>query len=154
MTTKEVKEFLLKVKKNEFLIQHKLREKEALKQRATSITSQIGTERVQSSGSKDRMADAVCESVDIGREIELDIITLERQRQEVIRVIDQLELEKYLLIYKVYVGELTPDGERVYMTLKEFADTNHNTYNWATNIHGTALKDIQNILEQKEKSGA
>jgi hypothetical protein len=60
-------------------------------------------------------------------------------------------------MYKVYVGKMIPqkDGtfQTKYMTLKEVADLYCNSYGWATNIHGTALKNVQKIIDA-EKTGA
>lgn len=123
---------------------------------ATSITAPMGGERVQSSGSKQRMADAVCKKVDILTEIREEINRLIEKRKDIISVLEQLEADEYDLMYKVYVGkmELRKDGTTFtrYMTLKEVADLYCNSYGWATNIHGTALKNVQKILD-KEKTG-
>lgn len=152
----KAQDFLKQLKKIDCIISNKTAEFEQWQSVATSITAPMGGERVQSSGSKQRMADAVCEKVDILTEIRTEINRLLAKRKDIIAVLEQLDADEYDLMYKVYVGKmvLQKDGtfRTEYMTLKEVADVYCNSYGWATNIHGTALKNVQKILD-KEKSG-
>lgn len=152
----KAQDFLKQLKKIDCIISNKTAEFEQWQSVATSITAPMGGERVQSSGSKQRMADAVCEKVDILTEIRTEINRLLAKRKDIIAVLEQLDAGEYDLMYKVYVGKmvLQKDGtfRTEYMTLKEVADVYCNSYGWATNIHGTALKNVQKILD-KEKSG-
>jgi hypothetical protein len=152
----KAQDFLKQLKKIDCIISNKMAELEQWQNVATSITAPMGGERVQSSGSKERMADAVCEKVDILTEIREEINRLLAKRKEIISVLEQLEADEYDLMYKVYVGklELRKDGTMVtrYMQLKEVADLYCNSYGWATNIHGTALKNVQKIIDA-EKTG-
>lgn len=136
----EAKQFLNQLKKLDKMIENKLAEKARWKTMATGTTAQIGGERVQSSGSKQKMADAVSRYVDIEREIDEQIDKLVDTRQEVISVIEKLNTTEYDLLHKVYVQ---------YLSLYEVADMYGNTYSWATTVHGRALKNVQKILDEK-----
>jgi len=137
----EAKQFLNQLKKLDKMIENKLAEKARWQAMATRTTAQIGGERVQSSGSKQKMADAVGSYLDIEREIDEQVDKLVDTRQEVICVIEKLNTTEYDLLHKVYVQ---------YMSLYEVADMYGNTYSWATTVHGRALKNVQKILDQKD----
>lgn len=137
----EAKQFLNQLKKLDKMIENKLAEKARWQAMATRTTAQIGGERVQSSGSKQRMADAVGSYLDIEREIDEQVDKLVDTRQEVICVIEKLNTTEYDLLHKVYVQ---------YMSLYEVADMYGNTYSWATTVHGRALKNVQKILDQRD----
>lgn len=137
----DAKQFLNQLKKLDKMIENKLAEKARWKTMATGTTANISGERVQSSGSKQKMADAVGRYVDIEREIDEQIDKLVDTRQEVICVIEKLNTTEYDLLHKVYVQ---------YMSLYDVADMYGNTYSWATTVHGRALKHVQKILDEKD----
>lgn len=136
----EAKQFLNQLKKLDKMIENKLAEKARWKTMATKTTAQIGGERVQSSGSKQKMADSVISYVDIEKEIDEQVDKLYDTRQEVISVIEKLNTTEYDLLHKVYVQ---------YFSLYEVADMYEKTYSWATTIHGRALKNVQKILDER-----
>lgn len=138
---KDAKSFLKQLKKLEMMITNKLIEKEQWRAMAVGITPQYGGERVQSSGSQQRMADAVCKYIDIGTEIDEAIDRLIDARMDVISVIEQLDAVEYDVLHKVYVQ---------YLTLYEVADIYDRTYSNITTIHGKALKHVQCILENRK----
>ena len=148
----KAKEFLEQVRKLNVLIENKLAEIAQWKAIATSATAG-GTDvvingkihqmdKVQSSGSQQKMADAVIHYVDLEAEINADIDKLIDAKKDVLKVIEQLEAEKYDLLHKVYVQGFTLD---------EVALKYGFSYSWATTLHGKALKDVQNILDEREK---
>jgi DNA-directed RNA polymerase specialized sigma subunit len=120
-------------------------EREQWKSIATGITPNYGGERVQSSGSKQKMADAVSRYVDIEKEIDAAIDDLINRRNDVIAVIEQLDAVQYDILHKIYVQ---------YLTLYEVADIYDRTYSNITTIHGKALKNVQEILENRKSSDA
>ena len=122
------------------MIENKLAEKDQWKTMSTGTTAKMGGERVQSSGSKEKMADAVVRYVDLEREINKDIDRLVDERRNVINVIEQLNTVEYDLLHKMYVQ---------YYTLYEIASMYKKTYSWATTIHGRALKNVQKILDER-----
>lgn len=138
----EAKQFLNQLKKLDKMIENKLAEKARWKALALGTTAQNGGERVQSSGSQQKMADAVCRYIDIEKEIDEQIDKLVDTRQEVISVIEKLKTTEYDLLHKVYVQ---------YLSLYEVADIYGNTYSWATTVHGRALKNVQAILDGRDQ---
>lgn len=135
------KNFLKQLKKLDYMITNKMIEKERWLSRATDISVKYGGDRVQTSGSQSRMADAVCRYVDMEKEIDADIDRLVDAKNEVIEVIEQLSAVEYDVLHKVYVQ---------YMTFDEVADIYDRSYSMITTIHGRALKNVQRILEEKE----
>ena len=151
----KAKEFLEQVRKLNVLIENKLAEIAQWKAIATSATAG-GTDvvingkihqmdKVQSSGSQQKMADAVIHYVDLEAEINADIDKLIDAKKDVLKVIEQLEAEKYDLLHKVYVQGFTLD---------EVALKYGFSYSWATTLHGRALKDVQIILDERDVQNA
>ena len=139
----KAKEFLRQPKKLDKMIENKLIEKEQWKAIATGTAAQMGGERVQSSGSQQKMADAIGRYIDIEKEINETIDKLIDEKKDVISVIEQLELTEYDIMHMVYIQ---------YLTLEEAAMAYCNSYSWATTIHGRALKNVQKILDEREKA--
>ncbi len=137
----KAKEFLGQLKKLDKLIQNKLIEKNQWKMIATGTTAQMGGERVQSSGSQQKMADAVGRYVDIEKDIDKVIDKLIDTKQDVINVIEQLDAAEYDLLHMVYVQ---------YLTLYEVADIYDKSYSWVTTTHGRGLKHVQDILDGRK----
>lgn len=137
----DAKQFLNQLKKLDKMIENKIAEKARWKTMATKTTAQISGERIQSSGSKQKMADAVGSYLDIEREIDEQVDKLYDTRQEVISVIEKLNTTEYDLLHKVYVQ---------YLSLYDLADMYGKTYSWATTVHGRALKNVQKILDERD----
>ena len=134
------KEFIKQLKKLDRLIENKLIEKEQWKSIATGTTAHICGERVQSSGSNQKMADAVSQYIDLENEINNAVDKLIDAKKDVISVIEQLEATEYDLIHKVYVQ---------YLSFYDVAEAYDKTYTWVTTIHGRALKNVQEILNRR-----
>ena len=139
----KAKDFLKQLKKLDKMIENKLIEKEQWKAIATGTTAQMGGERVQSSGSQQKMADAVGKYIDIEAEVNASIDRLIDKKKDVISVIEQLDVTEYDLLHMVYVQ---------YLTLEEVASIYGNSYSWATTIHGRALKNVETILDERDKT--
>lgn len=137
----DAKQFLRQLKKLDKMIENKLAEKARWKAIATGTTAQMGGEKVQSSGSQQKMADAVCRYVDIEKEIDEQIDNLIDTRQDVISVIERLNTTEYDILHKMYVQ---------YLSLYDVADIYNKSYSWATTVHGRALKNVQAILDQRK----
>lgn len=135
-------DFLKQPKKLDKMIENKLIEKEQWKSIATGTTAQMGGERVQSSGSQQKMADAIARFIDIEKEIDEVIDQLIDTKQDVIRVIEQLNAIEYDVLHMVYVQ---------FITLQEVADRYDKSYNWAKTVHGRARKKVQRILDARKK---
>lgn len=138
------KEYLQQIRKIERLIYNKTVEKKHWEQLtmelATNITANMGGERVQSSGSKQRMADTVDSGLDRVRRIQQRINELQAELDAIIAVIEMLPSDQYDILHKVYVQ---------YMSLKEVAATGDKSYSWVATNHGIALKMVSDILKQQ-----
>lgn len=134
------KEYLLQVKKLDMMISNKLMEVEHWKSIATSTTTSGDGERVQASGSQQKMADAVARYMDIERDINAAIDELVDRRQEIITTIERLPVIEYDILHKFYVQ---------FRTLEDIAIEYGKSYRWITTMHGRALANVQKILNEK-----
>lgn len=141
----EAKEKLLRIKHIDTLIQNKTAEKNYWKanmmELATCITPQMNGERVQSSGSKQKMADTVDSGIDRIRRMEKRIAELYAEMDAIIAIIDMLPEDKSDILHKVYVQ---------YKSLKEVAALRGESYSWVTTNHGIALKMFSDLLQKQE----
>lgn len=135
---KETKAFLNKVSKIDKLINNKLDEIQQLRSLAESMSISLG-ERVQSSGSKHRMADVVEKYVEMEREVDAEIDKLLLAKKEVIEVIEQLPLDEYDILYQVYVKGID---------LK--CCKSDKSYAWIKSVHGRALVNVREILRRRK----
>ena len=138
----DAKEYLLQVKKLDVLIKNKLIEKQQWKDIALGITTSMDGERVQSSGTKSKMADALVKCIDIETEINNLVDKLIDTKKEVISVIERLSSPlQYDVLHLHYIQ---------FVTLQEIADKYGMSYDWAKQAHKRALKNVQRIRESKE----
>lgn len=137
------KEFLQQVRKLDKLIENKLAEAQRWKEIANNTTVNMSGERVQSSGSHDTIANAICTYIDLDREITRCIDELIDKKKDIISVIEQLSATQYDLLHKLYVQNYT---------LQDVASMYQRDYGWATTTHGRALKHVQIILNKREES--
>jgi hypothetical protein len=135
----EAQVFLEQVKKLDFRIRNKLIEKQQWRDIALGITANMDGERVQSSGSQSKMADAITKCVDMESEIDRLIDQLIDTKREVIQVIERLDSPtEYDVLHRRYIQ---------YQSLQEVADHYGRDYGWATTTHGRALTNVQKIRE-------
>lgn len=138
--TLDTKEFLNQPKKLDLLIKNKLIEKQQWRDLALGITANMEGERVQSSGSQQKMADAIVKCIDMEAEIDRLVDRFIDKKREVVQVIEQVESPiEYDLLHRHYIQ---------YHTLQEVADHYGKEYGWATTTHGRALKSVQEIRER------
>ena len=152
----DAKKFLKQLQKIDKMIVNK--EKEILQWQtiAESTTAKMGGERVQSSGSKDKMADAVCKYTSIIEEVKKYRDDLVQKRIEVIAAIEQLvNPYEYDLLHKMYVGEeiVMKGGKKIthYYDLQECADSYVKSKPWAKTLHKRALNSLQIILDARKE---
>lgn len=139
----KAQDYLKQLKMIDVMINNKIAEREHWFSIACNTTAQYGGERVQTSGSKQRMADAIDKFVDMGEEINRKIDELCNKRKEIVETIEQLKsVTEYDLLFMVYVQ---------YKTLQDVADKHDRSYSWATSAHGTALAHVQEILDERAK---
>ena len=137
----KAQEFLRQVRKLDLQITNKLIEKQQWRDIALGITANMDGERVQSSGGKSKMAEAVEKLVDAETEIDSLVDKLIDVKKEVIQAIEQLDSPtEYDVLHRRYIQ---------FLSLQEIADHYRKDYGWATTTHGRALKSLQSILDKK-----
>ena len=135
----EAKTFLRQVEKLDLRIKNKLIEQQQWREIALGITANMEGERVQSSGSQSKMADAINKCVDMEAEIDRLIDELVTIKKEVIEAIEKIDSPvEYDLLHRRYIQ---------FQSLQEIADHYGYDYGWATTNHGRALKSLQVILD-------
>lgn len=154
----DVQKYLYRLRDINELIMGVADEIELWKVIATKTTAQVQTvniggelhavEKVQSSGSGDSMAEAVCKYVDLEAELGAETAALIEERQSIIATIKKLPAREYRLIRLMYVGTVTHSGEIVYMSLKQTAADMGISRRTATGIHGSALDRLRKILKE------
>lgn len=137
----KAQDFLRQVRKLDLQITNKLIEQQQWKDIALGITANMDGERVQSSGSKSKMANAVEKCVDMETEIDSLIDKLIDTKKEVIQTIERLDSPtEYDVLHRRYIQ---------FLSLQEIADHYKKDYGWATTTHGRALKSLQEILDSQ-----
>lgn len=137
----KAQEFLKQLKKLDAMITNKLIEKEQWKAIATGSSSISDSERVQTSGSQQKMADAVARYIDIENELDNIIDELIETKKDVISVIEKLNVTEYDILHKHYVQ---------YMDLTDISIIYDKSYSWVTTKHGVALQHVQAILNERK----
>lgn len=136
----DVKDFLRQPEKLDVRIKNKLIEQQGWRELALGITANMEGERVQSSGTKTKMADAVEKCVDMEAEIDRLIDELIDTKKKVIEAIERLDSPiEYDVLHRRYIQ---------YQSLQDVAGHYGRDYGWATTTHGRALKSLQVILEE------
>ena len=130
--------FLERVEMIDTIIANKLIEQRQWKDLALSITANMGGERVQSSGSQSKMADAVNKCIDMESEIAEAVDKLIAEKQNITRTIEQLYSPmEYKILHLRYIQ---------YIKLSDIAVQLDKDYSWVTTTHGRALKNLQILL--------
>ena len=138
----EAKEFLQQVKTIDLRIKNKLIEKQQWRDLALTITSNMDVVKVQSSGSKDKMASAVEVCVDVEDEILREVICLRDEKKKVTQTIEKLySPTEYDVLHLRFIQ---------YKTLQDIADQYGKDYGWAKVTCKRAVGHVQAILN-KEK---
>lgn len=138
MANEKAKKFLGQIDDLDCKITNKLAEIEQWKSIALGTTVQL-SERVQTSGSKEKMADAVNRYLEIEKEINKYIDELVDKRMEVIKVIEQLKTKHYDILHKVYIQKLD---------YTKIADIYDKSYSNVTSLHGRALVELEKLIKR------
>jgi DNA-directed RNA polymerase specialized sigma subunit len=133
--------FLEQPERLDIIIKNKLIEKQQWRDIALGITASMQGERVQSSGSQQKMADAIGRCVDMEAEIDSLVDNLIDTKKEVVQTIERLDnATEYNVLHMRYIQ---------YKSLQEIADHYGMDYSWATTTHGRALKGVEEIRAAK-----
>ena len=139
------KEYLSRLRSIELRLMAEANEIEALSDMATHITSAINSDGIHTSGAtSDKLGNCVSRLVDLQRDIDSDILMLEKVRGEIIASLDNVQNDKYRELLRMrYVG---------HMTLEEIADAMDMSKRWIIKLHGRALQEFyrknQNIFKK------
>ena len=135
----EAKNYLLQVERLDSRIDNKLIERQQWRDIALGITANIGGERVQSSGSQQKMSEAIEKCLDMENEIDSLIDELIETKKKVIDTIEKIySPTEYKILHMRYIQHIS---------LKEIAIKLNREYSWVTTTHGRALKSVQKILD-------
>ena len=137
-------DFLRQVDKLDRLIANKLIEKERWKALAMGTSANTEGERVQSSGSKQRMQDAVCRYVSIEEEINQYIDELVGIKQNIISTIEELPTNEYDILHKVYIQHI-----KLHKVAENW-EGEAKSLTGVKKIHRKALSSLQKILDERE----
>lgn len=134
----EAKEYLEKIQGIENKIRRKLAEKRRWFELATNTASKLSDDvKIQSSGSKEKMADVIVTGIVDDDEIDKEIAKLKAERQEIIDLIESLPEPYCDILYRLYVG---------YEELKEVAYIRKENHHVTSNKHGAGLLKVYDII--------
>lgn len=134
--------FLERVELVDAIIPNKLIEREQWYDLALSITAHMDGERVQSSGSKSKMADAVERCHDMEQEILAAVEKLIQEKQKVVSTLERLDNPiEYKILHMRYIQ---------YIELKDIAAILKLEYSNVTTIHGRAKKSVRKLLDAEK----
>lgn len=135
-------EYLEQVDKLNAMIENKMAESAQWRDVALGVTANSEGERVQSSGSQQKMADAINRVVDLQSEINSLIDRLIDLKQRIIKTIEELNATEYDVLHKRYIQGMTFD---------EIGAAKGKSKSWATTVHGRALQNLNKILDETEQ---
>jgi DNA-directed RNA polymerase specialized sigma24 family protein len=137
--------YLERVEMIDSIVNNKLIEQRQWKELALNITANMGGERVQSSGSTSKMADALNKCIDMEHGIAAAVDRLVEEKTEIVSTIEQLNSPmEYNILHMRYIQ---------YKSLQEIADHYRRSYDWVKTTNGRAIASVQRLLE-KRKEGA
>lgn len=130
------KEYLYQIVYLDSRIEANREKVQRLKESAEGTTSNLSPNKVQTSTSKQKMADAVISYADLEKTIKAD----EEKKQGIIDTISLLNPYESTVLYKRYV-----EDKSLWVISREVKKS----YSWATKVHSTGVKNIQKILNEK-----
>lgn len=134
------KTYLNQIKRLDMMISNKLSEIYRLKNMASGIFISTDSERVQSSGNKDRLGNTVAKIVDLERETDELIDILFDKRNNIIKQIDSLSNSDYYQILALrYVN---------YDTFNDISDKTGWSIRQVFRLHGEALQEFEKAFGQ------
>ena len=150
----KAKEYLKQIKIMDAKIDADIEELKNLQALATKTTSVMGDERVQSSGSQQKMEDAVVKYVVFANEINDEIDKLSDYREEARKIITSIDdADCIRLLSSHYLGVHNEETERTeFKGWKQIAKELNYTYKWVSGgLHQRALSQVQKLLDEKGK---
>ncbi|MFQ9516740.1 MAG: hypothetical protein ACLRZ9_13075 [Eubacterium sp.] len=138
MSEIEAKEYLQQVRNADIAVNNKMEELAGLEALATKINALNEGDRVQATGSQDKMADTVCKIADLKAEIQAEIDSLLALKRVVRGVIKQVSEPVLMsLLHKRYLQ---------YKSWEQIAIELDISWRHTLRLHGKALQEIEKIL--------
>ena len=135
--------YLEQIRKSDARIDSKLVELYQLRCLATKVTAQMGSEVIQTSGVSDKVGNVAAKIVDLEAEINRLIDKFIDDKQERIKVIEQVDdALLYTILHKHYVQ---------YKKFVTIAEEEHYTEVHISNKHQEALEKVQEILDKRQR---
>lgn len=133
MTTKQ---YLSQIERLDHLIKNRQTEISDLWDLATNISVPVDTEKVQTSGNKDRIGTIMAKIVDLEAERNSFIDQYMSIKENAIQAMEKLsDIRYYRMLFKRYIE---------YMDLDDIANDMGYTYGYAKKLHRKALEAIEN----------
>lgn len=133
--------YLERVKMLDEIIDNKLIEQRQWKELAMKITANMGGEKVQSSGSQSKMADAVIKCLAAEEEIADAVDNFISEKKQIVHTLESLySPTEYKILHMRYIQHIS---------LNDIADMMRKEYTWVTTTHGRALKSVENIIDKR-----
>lgn len=135
----DARTYLRQVETLDVRIRNKLIEQQQWREIALGITGNTEGERVQSSGAKNKIENAVIKLVDMEAEINSLVDNLIDTKKEVIQTIERLYSPiEYDVLHKRFIQ---------YKTLQQIADDYKKDYDWAKSTCKRAVRHVQALLD-------
>lgn len=129
--------YLERVEMIDSIVKNSLIEQRQWHELALSITANMGVDRVQSSGSKSKMADALDKCIDMEGKIADKVDKLAAEKQEIVSTIEQVYSPiQYNLLHRRYIQ---------YQSLQDIAEHYNKSYEWAKTTNSRAVSSVQNM---------
>lgn len=148
----KAKEYLKQIKIMDAKIDADIEDLKNLRALATKTTSVMGDERVQTSGSQQKMEDAVVKYVDLANKINDEIDRLVDYREEARKIITSIgDADCIRLLSLFYFGVYNEKTEKTeYLEWKQVAKEMNFSYKWVSGgLHQRALSQVQKVLDER-----
>lgn len=135
-------DYLKEIKRIDASIITDMEELATLEALAMKTTAVMGGERVQSSGSQQKMADCVVKIADLKKQIESEVVKLIDLKREAREILCRAcDAECITLLHKRYF---------LFETWEQIAVEMNFTYQWVSDgLHKKALSQFQRVLNKK-----
>ena len=135
-------EYLNQIRTMDAKINADIEELAQLEALATKTTSVLGGERVQSSGSQQKMADCVAKIVEMKDQINREIDTYIDFKMEARRIIWECDADCMKVLHKRYF---------LFRSWKRIAAEMEKSKQWVSDdLHKKALAQVQKVLDERE----
>lgn len=149
----KAKVYLKKIRKMDAMINADIEELAQLEALATKTGAVMGGERVQTSGSQQKMADCVVKIVEMKDKINTEIDSYINYKAEARRMLCECSADCIMLLQKRYFGVCDDEKKKtVYKTWEEIAADMNFTYKWVSGgLHQRALSQFQKAMDERIK---